>query len=40
MDMTQIIPGMDITYGELLDAYHAADAETQKEIRQLLGMEE
>ena len=40
MDMKQTIPGMEITFEEFLAAYHAADTETQKKIRQLLGLEE
>lgn len=40
MGMKQTIPGMDITYEELITAYRAADPETKREIERLLGLEE
>ena len=39
MDMNEIIPGLEMTCGEFLELYHSADAEKQREIRKLLGLE-
>lgn len=40
MNANKKISTGEITTLEFLIAYHAADAETQKEIRRLLGIEE
>lgn len=39
MDLKEIIPGLQMTGEELLKLYHSADAETQREIRKLIGLE-